>query len=239
MIQSISVICVYNNLNTYKNSLVKSIQNQDVIIDLIGIDNTKNAFSSAAKALNYGAKQAKSDLLVFAHQDIVFEKKSFFTELLEYANTYPESLLGIAGVGFDSAIYTNLVQGKEKVNGGTPFTSVMEAQSLDEVLVAYPRNLFERIKFDEKTCDHWHLYAVDLGLSLRRIGIKSYIIPLSLHHLSSGKLSKDYAYSLYKVIRKHKDHLKKIETTCSSTKTSFLRSTQYVLGLIWDHGIKK
>lgn len=239
MYKTISVVCCFNNQNIYENSLVKSLNQQSMKIDLIGVDNTQNAFSSASKALNYGASQSKSDLIVFAHQDIEIEDNDFFKNLLEFANTYPESLIGIAGVGFDSIIYTNLVQGKDKKEGGITFTSVMEAQSLDEVLVSIPRNLFERIKFDEKICDHWHLYVVDLGLTLRNIGIKCYIIPLTLHHLSSGKLSKDYAFSLYKVIKKHRKEIKKLETTCSTTKTDWLRSTKYILGLIWDHEIKK
>ena len=88
---------------------------------------------------------------IFKIDDLFIELQSkedndFFKNLLEFANTYPESLIGIAGVGFDSIIYTNLVQGKDKKEGGITFTSVMEAQSLDEVLVSIPRNLFERIK---------------------------------------------------------------------------------------------
>lgn len=239
MMDSITVICCYNNDKTYQESLVRSINKQNGNIKLIGVDNTKNNFSSASKALNYGATLAESDLLVFVHQDVIIEDVNFFQQLLEYANNYPESLLGIAGVGEDGVIYTNLVQGHEKKAGGIAINTILAAQSLDEVLVCIPKELFNRVLFDEKTCDHWHLYGVDLALSLKKMGYKSYVVPLTLHHLSTGKLSKDYAFSLYKVIRKHRKHIVKLETTCSSTKTDWLRSTRYILGLIWDHEIKR
>ncbi len=239
MKKSISVICCYNNKETYQNALVASIKLQNIAIELIGLNNTKDQYPSAASALNHGATLAQAEVLVFMHQDVVIDDPMFFSKLLDYYLRYPKSLMGIAGVGINGTIYTNITQGQEKLRAGTPFKSLTEAQSLDELMICISSDVFKQTKFDELTCNHWHLYVVDLGYSLQRKGIKCYIVPLKLHHLSSGKLSKEYAFSLYKVINKHRKTLKRIETTCTSTKTGWMRSTQYILGLIWDHEIKK
>lgn len=239
MKDNISVICCFNNKEMYQNALLESLYKQSFQVEIIGVDNTESQFSSAASALNYGASLAHSKYLVFIHQDVVIEDPLYFEKLYDYFDSYPHSLLGVAGVAEDGVIYTNLVQGHDRSPAGKVFQSVKEGQSLDEVMIGIEANLFYQFKFDEKTCNHWHLYAVDLGYTLKEKGFKSYIIPLSFYHLSSGTLSKDYAFSLYKVIGKHRPFISRIETTCSSTKTDWIRSTKYILGLIWDHEFKR
>ena len=65
---SLSIICVYNNQEVLEACLLKGLEAQkNKDYELILLDNRSNQFSSAAKALNYGAKQAKSNYLVFSH----------------------------------------------------------------------------------------------------------------------------------------------------------------------------
>ena len=59
----ISIVCVYNDESVIENWLLKSLKDQTVEFELIKIDNTKNKFKSAAKALNYGGKKAKGSLV--------------------------------------------------------------------------------------------------------------------------------------------------------------------------------
>ena len=54
-----SVICVYNNEEMLNEILLSSLKNQNFEYELILVDNTKKQFSSAAKALNFGACQGK------------------------------------------------------------------------------------------------------------------------------------------------------------------------------------
>lgn len=49
----ISLICCYNNLQQYKD-MQKSLENQTVEYELIGIDNREEKYKSAAFALNAG-----------------------------------------------------------------------------------------------------------------------------------------------------------------------------------------
>lgn len=240
MILPISVICCYNNEAVYQNSLVASIHKQNDTIELIGVDNTKHQYSSAAKALNAGAKQAQHDLFVFIHQDVFIEDPDFFSMLLQYHRQFPHHIVGVAGVNEKGEVLTNITQGNSyELAGLSTVKEPIKAETLDEVMIAIPKELFVQNPFDEKTCNHWHLYGVDLCLSLHLRGYDSLIVPLHLHHLSSGKLSTDYALTLYRVVRKYRKQYSRIQTTCSNTKTSFLRSSQYILGLIWDHGIKR
>ena len=70
--------CLLNSINkqNYKN------------YELILIDNSNNKFPSASKALNFAAKRAKGDYLLFIHQDVdliesnSLEKISFYLKHL-------------------------------------------------------------------------------------------------------------------------------------------------------------
>ena len=68
----ISIICVYNKTDIYENVLKKSLQLQSLQAEIIAVDNTNQEYSSAAKALNYGASCASGKVFVFAHQDVSF-----------------------------------------------------------------------------------------------------------------------------------------------------------------------
>lgn len=236
---NLSVICCYNSKDVYENALVASIQKQSLDIELIGLDNTHAIFPSAAHALNTGALQAHGKYLVFIHQDVEIEDPDFFKKLLKTLVEQPVAVYGVAGADSKGFVLTNITQGKKRESAGPiQLETVQEVETLDEVLIALTKELFDQHRFDEKTCNHWHLYGVELCLRLKTFGVKSLVLPLSLHHLSSGKLSKDYALNLYKVIRKHHKNYAVINTTCSRTKTDFIRSTRYVLRMIWDHHIK-
>ena len=66
----ISIICVFNDKKILNKYLLESLKDQTAHYELILIDNTKNKFKSASKALNYGTKKAKGNYLMFIHQDV-------------------------------------------------------------------------------------------------------------------------------------------------------------------------
>ena len=96
---------------------------------------------------------------------------------------------------------------------------------------------FKQFYFDEKTCNGWHLYGVNLSLDALKKNINSYVVPINLYHKSTGKLSVEYAWTLFKVIRRHRKWIDSISTTCTTTSTKTFRSVQYTLRLIYDHVI--
>lgn len=52
----ISLVCCYNNLQQYKD-MQKSLENQTVEYELIGIDNREGKYKSAASVLNAGGAE--------------------------------------------------------------------------------------------------------------------------------------------------------------------------------------
>lgn len=234
----ISIICCSNNLTTYKEMLLKSLETQDTEYEIILVDNTEGKFRSAASALNYGALNAKGDYLAFIHQDIYFSDSNFLNNLINYIKQL-NGIVGVAGILNSEGVITNLRQGNDEDLGGeVQLENPVKVQTLDEVLIACHRLVFHKVKFDEETCDDWHLYGVDFCLTAKELGIDSYVIPDVIFHKSSGKISLGYALSFRKVIKKHRDSFEKIYTTCAVSSTKRLRSTQYIIGLIWDHFIK-
>jgi len=233
----ISVICCVSNKQVYQDMLKKSLDLQKADFEFILVDNTERAFSSAASALNYGASLASGDIFVFAHQDIYFTDERFLQKI-EQALSSSTVMIGVAGIKDETGVVSNLSQGPNNVDGGDiKIQSPIEVQTLDEVLIALRRDVFVNVKFDDKTCDDWHLYAVDLSLTLKHKGITSLVLPLSLYHKSSGKISFGYIQSLIKVVMKHRKAYQRIYTTCTIVPTSRLRFIQYIVRLYWDHVI--
>lgn len=216
----ISIVCVYNNTDTLNRWLKHSILRQTIEIEQIFIDNSSSTFFSAAKALNFGAQRARGNFLMFVHQDIRFCTDSFLEDCLSSINKLNKpGCIGVAGrSGKFRWVVSNLV------HGDPPFTIgefVMEkpekVQTVDECLIVVPRNVFNSVKFDEVTCDGWHLYGVDLCLSLESKGYVNYVIPWRIHHISAGSsMSYDYFKTLKKVMAKHRNNYDVIYTTLSN-----------------------
>ena len=214
-----------------------SLNKQSEPYELILLDNTKNQFRSAAQALNVGARQAKGDNLVFVHQDVEFIDSHVLLNIHRSLELlYKNAIVGAAGIMNEEGVVTSIVQGSSKQPAGEIVSSTLtEVQTLDEVLIGMPRDVYEKLKFDEEFLHGWHLYGVDLCLRARSMGIKSYVIPLNCFHLSKGSLDFSYAKDLYRIIRKNRAHFPMIYTTCSQAPTSYFKAERYILRLIWDH----
>lgn len=97
-LKNISLITVYNNINLLQQMVESASMQENVTIDYVLIDNRTNQFASAAAALNYGAKKAKGEVLVFLHQDIEFLEKSALSDIYRFGVTNPNTIFGAAGV---------------------------------------------------------------------------------------------------------------------------------------------
>lgn len=235
----ISVVCVFNDEKVFNELLGASLKEQTVPYQLVALDNRGGRFKSAAQALNYGANQASGDYLMFVHQDVDLCFPNFLEQSEQILNNV--SNLGVAGVAgaVRSKILSKLIS---NIKHGIPPQQVSlhklikptQAQTVDECLMFVRKNVFTEIQFDELTCPHWHLYGVDLCLSLKRRGLDTYVLPLEIYHRSMpggiknfnqiiknrGVLSKEYHFTLRGVIKKHGHDYKKIYTTCGIWHTS-------------------
>jgi hypothetical protein len=223
------VVSVYNNKEILDEYLIKSLEEQSVDYDLILIDNTQGEFKSAASALNSGGEKAAGCYIVFVHQDV-----SFDSEFLEDLETLLDNIknLGIAGLAGVSAetpgVISNILQGKSKdLVGKNRIETPTLVQTLDECLIVIPKTVFDTLKFDQVTCDDWHLYGVDYSLSITSQGYDSYVLPLSIHHRSPGySMSAGYDVTMKKLLKKHRQNYKMVYTTLGNYNTSLPLSLQ-------------
>ena len=144
-----------------------------------------------AQALNFAAKTAKNEYLIFTHQDISL----ISTDWLNYAESFLKSILncGIAGlVGVRKNKTTGKTDFLNRIYTGTPphpwgstISEPEQVNSLDECIAIIPKNVFQRLKFDEKTCDRWDLYMVDYCLAVKRMNLQPYVLPLEIYHVGN------------------------------------------------------
>lgn len=184
----ISVVCVYNNKTILNDILLKSLKPQTAEFELILLDNREGRFTSAASALNYGGEKATGDYIMFIHQDMWLDTPTWIEDAEKWMRTLPDAgvagVLGIAilpgqanlAMKFSIHIFEGMFKNKKPVEHPEP------VESLDECLLIVPRNVFEKLKFDEVVFDGWDCYAPDYCLAIKPLGLKSYVIPGASSH---------------------------------------------------------
>ena len=236
----ISVICVYNNKTVLEDFLLRSLRDQTCDHELVLLDNTRQQFSSAAKALNHGANDAKGKYLMFVHQDIALDSNSWLVDVEKLLDSLTD--LGIAGVaGARSSTTTGKLEVSTNIVHGTPARRASpkvlhkpeRVQTVDECLFIVPKSVYDLLPFDEEVCCDWHLYAVDYSLMVAHSGLGAYAIPAVVYHrsggtnkgllqsvLSMGPYDPGYYQTLDKLLKKHRSYVMKICTTTGSWDTS-------------------
>ena len=218
-----SIICVYNNEQILNDFLISSLEKQSEDYELILVDNRNQEFTSASSALNYGAKKATGDYLVFAHQDINFSNidwiKNTRIQLEKIDNI---GIVGVAGKINDSAVYSNIKQGINPVDVSPNKINKPEiVTTLDECLFIIPKSVFNKYPLNEETCPDWHLYAVDYVLTIKEKGYEAYLIPTQLEHRSKGaSMSEGYYQTIPNLQKKFFRH--RLIRTCMGDWFTFI-----------------
>lgn len=211
----ISLICCYNDYEQY-NKMCESIYSQDALYEIVGIDNTNNTFKSAASALNYGAEISKGSILVFLHQDIIFNSPhslyEFTYRLFEFEE---DSIIGLYGATRKKGI---------KVN------DLDLVDTLDECCISMKKSTWDKYKFNEEICDNWHLYSVELCIRVKQNGGSIYTGKFSIRHLSNGTVDEKYMMTLKKLLKTYKN-VGWICTTCKSMPTNLVYF--YIYYVFW------
>lgn len=247
----ISIVCVFNDQHTLQECLLASLARQSAKYELHTLDNRNFKYSSAAEALNTGAKNANGEYIMFVHQDIILEKETWLVDTERILNSIKN--LGVAGVAgrqektrYNTASVTHGIP--PKFVGKIHLDEPVEVQTLDECLILIPRKVFTALKFDQNTCNDWHLYSIDYCLSVLNTGYKNYVIPTATYHKSLGRSTKSiiqilfqigslpqgYVNTVAKVIRKHRKKHKRIYTVCGTWNTSYPFLIQRILHIPKD-----
>lgn len=221
----ISVVCVYNSEDQFRECLLPTLENQNVKYELLGIDNRSNTYKCAAEALNAGGRRARGEYIMFAHQDVMLGSSDWLQSVERLLGGL--SNLGIAGVAGKSPkdpwVLSNIEHGTPPRPAGQSRISVPTVvQTLDECVAIVPRSVFMQYPFAEDLCPDWHLYVVEYCLRLKRRKLNVYVLPVSLYHKSMGyPESESYFSSLENLLREYRGSYGNVYTTCGDWSTRF------------------
>ena len=245
----ISIICVYNDENIFRNWLLKSLENQTVECELVALDNSGGKFKSAAQAYNYGVRQIKknSTYIMFVHQDIDLMSATWLESVEQLLDQMPGfGITGVAGMSENNErMLTKILHGTSPpMPAGDRVEESVALMTVDECLFIIPRKIFSIYPFDEQLCNGWHIYAVEYCLRMKTIQRGVYLLPVEVHHKSLGFIDKTYFKSLWKVLRHYRKQYKKINTTCGMWHTRtplwyqvFNKKTYAFLKMLTDRGV--
>ena len=172
--------------------------------EYIRIDNTTHQHSLSS-AYNQGVKSAKSDLLVFVHEDVFFLTPEWGAVLWR---KFINPQIGIVGVAGSQLL---LPDKPMWVSAGSPFIhgnilhhdgsriilsvysqEMMDTQvvAVDGLFMAVRKSLFHTIRFDEETFDGFHFYDLDICMQIRRTHSVIVTHDILVKHLSKGVFDK-------------------------------------------------
>ena len=220
----LSVVIVYTNV-AQLNEAVSYIEKQSIYpsVETVLLDNRENRFTSAASALNYGAEQARGEVVVFMHQDVYHRDERTLEKYYNFLIDKPKAIAGLAGVAkADGITYYDIYETKAGAyRGYSTKGEIMPALSVDECMFAMKRSLWEKLKFDEVTCNNWHFYGADICFNNITNGGENYIYSADGCHESTGNaFNSSFRKTLKAIVLKYKGKLPRIQTTCVNIKCS-------------------
>ena len=228
----LSIVIVYTNIIQLSEA-VSCIEKQTFypFIETILLDNRKNDFLSASRALNFGAKKSTGDVVVFMHQDVYLWDTKLLENYYNFLIGNPRSIVGIAGVAkSDEKLYYDFCETKRKLyRGNSTNGEIIPAISLDECMFAMMKSLWQQLQFDEEVCNNWHFYGADICFNnIINGGGKNYIISTrgACHESTGNPFNGAFRKNLGAIMMKYKGKLPRILTSCVNmkcTKYSYLK----------------
>ncbi|MDQ1406121.1 MAG: hypothetical protein QOG55_1750 [Acidobacteriaceae bacterium] len=172
-------------------------------------------FPSAARAYNQALENSVHDLVIFAHQDMIFpatwlaQVQDAITSL---ARTDPHwGVLGVFGIdkhGENVGYVYSTGQGRI----GAPLASPQPVQTLDEIVLILRKS--SGLRFNERL-PHFHFYGVDICLAAQSRGMQSYTIPaFCIHNTQFNLVMPREFYESYHALKKIWKQYLPIQTTC-------------------------
>ena len=175
-------------------TLISAVNNEEVLsscllaspdIPLAADVFLQKGASSAAVAYNSAIRMAKTDILVFSHQDI-YLPQSWIAALEKAVDqlslTDPNwGVLGVWG-GTKEGIPGGFLYWTGRGVAGTPFDHPVEVATLDEVVLVIRKS--SGLEFDE-SLPGFHMYGADLCQQALHRGLKCYAINAFCIHNTS------------------------------------------------------
>ena len=180
-----------------------------------------NNGESLTKCYNEGLKQASNDIVVFCHDDILFNKDGWGKNLITLFNNSDYGILGIAGTTnlhesgrwwTDKSKMVGIVKhshnGKtweSRYSGNFP-KEIIESATVDGLFFAVHKNRIKH-EFDESV-KGFHFYEIDFCFRNKLSGVKiGVIFDIKLTHKSIGETNEEWEINRKLFIDKFKNDL--------------------------------
>lgn len=200
--------------------------------EYIRIDNSENKYGLCA-AYNEGVERATGDILAFVHED-VFIITPKWGQILEtkFQQDNAVGLIGVAGTQYllkDDPFW--VAAGRPFIKGRvvhemkeenrcilTVFSEEeidTEAVAVDGLFFAVRKELFDAIRFDEKTFDKFHFYDLDICMQVRKTHKIVITSDILVKHFSGGAFKEEWKIQGKKFIDKYRN---KLPVSCTDEK---------------------
>jgi hypothetical protein len=163
----------------------------------------QEGFASAGKAYNDAMDRSHNDLMIFAHQDVIFPEN--WLQQLEISLAFLEDtdpgwgVLGCYGETQEEGGRGWVFQPNLGLVG-SHLDRPLPIQTLDEIVLILRKS--SGLRFDEEL-PYFHLYGTDICLRARQAGRTSYAIPaFCIHNTNQGFFLPREFYRNYWQIRK-------------------------------------
>ena len=175
----------------------------------------QEGFASASRAYNDAINQSTHDLIVFAHQDVIFPS-DWLTQLMKAIRYLEDANLQWGVLGCWGAIKDGGYAGHMYSTGlgvlGQGFEQPAEVQTLDEAVLVIRKS--SGLQFDS-SLPHFHLYGTDLCMAAASRNLTSYAISaFCIHNTQQITVLPQEFYACYRHVKQAWTRYLPIETTC-------------------------
>lgn len=198
-------IIICNRKSTINPALKENIRNTvGVEHEIVLIDNSRGQYN-IFQAYNEGVRRAKGDILCFMHDDILFKSKGWGETVNRiFAEDEKLGALGVDGghympdcpCSWTSCYTTSFHTWRNEKDGvcreysNKEFSNgqrLVELASIDGLWMCIRRNLFDTIRFDDKTFTGFHCYDSDICMQILTAGYRIKVTyDVSIIHNSDG-----------------------------------------------------
>jgi hypothetical protein len=167
----------------------------DIVAGEVGL-NTYRGFDSAGEALNTAVDDTDADIVVLVHQD-VYLPRGFVRQLHGSITTVERidpawAVLGQVGITRQRVVVgAAWSSGRGKIVGSAVATPV-QVEALDEMILVVRRA--SGVRFDTDL-PGFHMYGMDIVQTAQRLGMPSFVVPITAIHFSRPVTGLGGAYS--------------------------------------------
>lgn len=226
---TITIVTIWNKQEIFSEFVSALKRQEGVDYTLLAIENADNRYTSAREAFNAQLGKIETELVLFLHQDIRFLDEHALRDILAYVEKLGE--FGVAGVagcpeGEVWKICSGIVHGQSARPAGQPVQAPVEVQTVDECMFFMRLSQLKAHPFSDLA--GWHMYAVEQCMELRRAGLRNYVVPARIWHLSKGgSLDATYIKTLERLIARYAGDTEHLNTTVKQWNTRGLKARLY------------